>query len=121
MVASVFVAVCVDPFLGLLNGAGLGGEKLDGVNVIVKTIFVPMITAPLFAAMGYSVGITADVNEAPSYTLELKAALFVCLLLSIVIFIMGFRKRKNLWGKALNALGFYLWRLGGLISLAPST
>lgn len=105
----------------LANGIGLGSAKLDGAVIVLKTIFVPMFTSPFLAALGYIIGLTADVNKAPFYTYEFKFELIMCMFVSIVAFVLGLKIRTRLWGKALNAAGLYLWCIGGLVSLAPST
>jgi hypothetical protein len=104
----------------LMNGVGLGGAKLDGAIIVLKTIFIPMVASPFLASMGYIIGFTAETKNAPFYTVEFKLALVACFIVSIVMFVVGVKNRNKLWGKALNATGFYLWCIGGLVSLAPS-
>jgi hypothetical protein len=44
----------------LMNGVGLGGAKLDGAIIVLKTIFIPMVASPFWASMGYIIGFTAE-------------------------------------------------------------
>ena len=105
----------------LFQGKGLGGDTLDSIGAFLSTILIPIIATPLLALMGYFIGFSASPESASFYTIEFKLALVACFAASISFFIIGIKKREKLWGKIINAAGFYLFCAGGLISIAPST
>jgi len=58
-------------------------------------------------------------TTAPYLTVSFKALFFLVLILSIVLFFIGYKLRTRLWGKIVNASGFYLWCMAGLVGLGP--
>ena len=71
---------------------------------------------PLAAISGLYVGLT---STAPYFTNEFKIFIGAGGLLSLGIFLLGYKYRSNLWGKIINSLGFYFWCIVGLISFGP--
>lgn len=120
-----WIAVYLLPYIAIVaitlsQGKGLGGEILDDIRTILASIFVPMFAPPLLAILGYGIGFSASSASTSFYTIEFKLALMAFIIVSLGLFTFGIKKRDKLWGKIINATGFYVFCMGGLISLAPS-
>jgi F0F1-type ATP synthase membrane subunit a len=85
------------------------------------TFFFSIFLSPLLAIFGYFIALSSNSGEAPAYTADFKFSLCVALFVSISCFIFGLLNRHVLWGKLVNAAGFSLWCIGGVIALSPST
>jgi len=124
--AAQWIAVYFFPYIiivifTIVSGVGYGGAALVDFGSFIKSIFLPIIAVPPMAVFGYKVGFSANSESAAFYTLEFKLALAACLAFAALLFVCGIRKRKAFWGKIVNAFGFYVFCIGGLVSLAPST
>ncbi len=88
------------------------------INKGIAAIYLPMFYLGLSSTVGVYAGVF---STAQAYTFTFKAYFVIWLLLSISIFVIGYLKRQNFWGKALNAFGIYLWCIGGMVALSYSS
>ena len=73
-----------------------------------------LIVLPLGGTFGIIHGLTSSV---PYFSVEVRIFLLVACLVSISLFIFGYKKRKKLWGKVINAASVYLWCVIGLLGI----
>ena len=118
-----WLSIYLFPYFSLFIINALSGTdilfwvRLGDIEETLRNIFMVMIASPFLALLGYTIGFS---SSTPLYTTEFKSALFACLIVSVALFIFGITKRKQLWGKIINAIGFYLWCIGGIISAGAS-
>ncbi|GGX71431.1 hypothetical protein [Saccharospirillum salsuginis] len=71
---------------------------------------------PLGGTAGVYVGFT---STAPYFTSDFKLSLVLFYLIAILLFWAGLKFRGKFWGKAINALGVYLWCAVGIVGFGP--
>lgn len=82
----------------------------------IFTLGAGLFFLPLGGTLGIYVGLT---STAQFFTSAFKIALAASLVFAIILFFVGYKHRSNLWGKALNAAGVYVWCLSGLVGFGP--
>ena len=67
---------------------------------------------PLGGTVGIFTGIT---SSSPYVTPIFRISLIALSLALLVLFVVGFRLRKNIWGKVLCSCAIYIWCITGLV------
>ena len=82
----------------------------------IFTLGVGLFILPLGGTLGVIVGLS---STEPYFTSSFKLALGLALCVAIFLFIVGYKYRNKLWGKIINAVGFYLWCFAGVVGFGP--
>lgn len=82
----------------------------------ISTLGAGFILLPLGGVVGVYVGI---ISPNSYLTRESQFLLGIACFMAALMFVIGYRYRKRIWGKIVNAAGVYLWCIAGLVGFGP--